>query len=193
MDFDKMKEGFENVTGKMGNMTDSTKGAFEKLSDAVGRMKNVKVVPSIGAKGGVEFNDAGKNFILDKKVIGISVRCGYIVDGIQVLYEDNLKSDMHGSRTGGGEKNIFFDEGDEVSLIEADYGVPFGDLEGAVSKLTIHTQNGNVYGPYGSGKSESKIQLEVPSGGRFIGLCGNVGTEGNGGYVSALGLLYYED
>lgn len=192
MDFDKMKDGFGEIGETISKAADGVKDSMDNMDSAAERMKGVQQITPVGAKNGTEFSDLDKEFIVDKRIIGLCVRSGYIVDGIQVLYEDNLKGDMHGSKTGGGGKNIFFDEGDEVCLIEACYGVPFDGSEGAVSSLLIHTKNGKTYGPFGSGKRSSQIHLEVPSKCRLIGLCGLAGKGGNGGYVSALGLICSE-
>lgn len=190
MDIRNTIKGLENMDGQTGKMKDTAKVVMDKMKSVTEKMGKIQKIEPIGAKSGQEFNDLDKGTAFGKKVVGLCVRSGYILDGIQVLYEGDQKGDMHGSKTGGGLQIISLDEDDELSCIEANYGIRFGGPEGAVSNLIIKTKNGRTFGPYGDGRSASKIHLEVPEGCEFIGLCGKQSTDGNGGLVSALGLIY---
>ncbi|MDR2043727.1 MAG: hypothetical protein LBQ15_05045 [Clostridium sp.] len=125
-----------------------------------------------------------------KKVKGIRVRRGHIIDGIQAIYADNSEAPFHGSRTGGSEAVIVFDEGDELKSIEGSYGVPFAGISGgAISRLTVRTKKGKIYGPHGNGV-QSSFRIEIPEGGVFAGFHGKASKGGNGGFLARIGLLY---
>lgn len=184
MKMEKMKQGLGGITEKL----QGGGGLFDALNKAgkIGR------VDPIGADQGIDFDDTDNVFSGENPVVGIVVRCGHIVDGIGLLRKDGKKEPFHGSSYGGGEQIIRFDEGDGLALVECFTGIPFGGAGGAVSGLTFKTRRGKTYGPFGGGRSGSLKQLIIPENGEFRGFCGYAGTQGNGGYVAALGLVYEE-
>lgn len=178
----------KNMDSSLSKFTGEVEKAFSGLDEA----KNYRQLQAQGASTGIPFDET-EAMLLDKhEPVGILIRCGYIVDGIQVLYKNKECGKIHGSDRGGGKIEIIFDEGDELASIEGDYGIPFGEVGGAVSNLVIKTRKGKQYGPFGSGRGTKKIKLELPKNGTFCGFCGYAGTAGNGGYLAGLGIVYKE-
>lgn len=124
-----------------------------------------------------------------KKIKGIVVRAGDIVDGICVKYEDGRQGTFIGSSTGGEENTIIFDDDDELVKMTGHVGVSFGGGR-AIGGLTFVTKNNKTYGPFGRRGNEGKVfTVTAPKGAKVKGLCGSVNKGGNGDFLVALGLL----
>lgn len=187
MDLNNMQRIFGEMSGKMGEGLDKI---FERMLQG----SALKIVTPTGMDIGNDFNDLECLIEGEKRVVGIRVRSGGIVDGIQVMYEGGETGPMHGSSYGGSMQEILFDSGDGLKSIEGIYKVPYTSSFGdGIARLVIKTWKGKTYGTYGSWGSGVKFCLNITEGGEFKGLCGKASTAGNGGFVTKLGLIYKQN
>lgn len=201
---------FKDVIGQNKVRTDNADGMNEKNLPfgQTGGLSRMGRTECYGTDAGEEFDDSnvclkakgGNNTdilkvlqggadtsILPRKVKGLSIRWGAIVDGIKVLYEDG-ETEIHGSSYGGREQCILLEEDDELEAIEGVWDVPYAG-GGAIAGLLIRTGKGAVYGPFG-GNNGKRFCVQVPENAAFAGLYGRAGKGGNGGFLEKLGLLY---
>lgn len=142
-----------------------------------------------GDEKGIVFDESDIVISENKEVAGIIIRCGDIVDGIRVLYADGSEGMQHGSTYGGGEHIIRFEPGDTIAVVHGKKGISFGGGTSLAGLLFV-TRQGRAYGPFGSRFRDGKaFFLTVPADKTVKGLCGTVAEKGNGGLLSALGLI----
>lgn len=145
----------------------------------------------IGPEGDVskgEFIDETKS-CAGKKVAGLIVRHGWVVDGIASIYDDGTVGQFHGNPGGGGKTEVKFDEGDKLIRIEGmkDYRV---EGKNVISGLCFFTKKGKKHGPFGSHWNGGKpFVLNVPEDENMIGLCGATNNNGPGGFLTAIGVV----
>lgn len=161
------------------------KNVFEKNGNPLSGFANLGKT----AKTECEGIETKKKFEDDAQlgsVRGINVRAGYIVDGIEVIYEDGT-GEFRGNKAGGKEYCCMLEEDDEIHSIEGDYGVPFGGA-GAISSLIIRTKKGKTFGPFGSGRSGKEFRIILPTEAHFIGFFGNV--DNTERFLTKIGMVY---
>lgn len=164
----------------------------ESDSETVYRiLKEMFQTPRTGCVGkeiGDEFDDSSYVRGYFEKIKGIHIQSGYIIDGIQALYERSLRDQFHGGM-GGGEHIIEFEPEDELKGIEGHYNVPFMIPSGdAIGELYIITKKERRYGPYGDSMHRGiGFKLEIPDDARFMGFFGRSSGEK---FITQLGLLY---
>jgi hypothetical protein len=97
--------------------------------------------PSFGGYGGWPFYD---DFVSITGLVGLVIRHGRYVEGIQGIYADDAGNRLYGSWHGGlgGERVIImFDEGELIENV-------FGRSGWFVDQIALRT-NRRIYGPFG--------------------------------------------
>ncbi len=158
--------------------------------DILKRMFDAAKTESYGNDIGDDFDDSEYMRNRFEKIRGLHIQSGYIVDGIRILYKNEIDSELHGGKGGSG-KYIIFDEGDELKRIEGAWGVPYMRPGGdAVGNLFIVTRKGKRYGPYGEcGNRGRKFQIEIPENTSFVGFYGK---QSQNSFLTKIGLAYIE-
>lgn len=165
--------------------------AFKKLVEGMTNIPKIMVVDPKGVSTDTVFDDSVSITSNDRKVRGIVVRSGYIVDGVQLLFSDGSQSEFHGNANGGTKTVIQFDEGDALLEISGQYAIPYIAPSGdSISQMVIKTVKGKSYGPFGTGGSAKKFTVSVPKDGEFVGFCGSIGNPKNRSFLAQIGLLY---
>jgi len=122
---------------------------------------------------------------------------GDIVDGIQALYSEKAieLAPAHGN-VNQNHTRITLESGDRWSEISGFYGSWFGGLY--VLQLTFRTQQGQIYGPFGSmnyGQNIQPFSLTIQPDETILALSGVVsfGDNGKNRHLGALGLVLRKD
>jgi hypothetical protein len=142
----------------------------------VGKIENTRLV---GGQGGGGFEDQPPPFAT---IAGFVVRCGGLVDAIQVVYRlpngELQRADKHGGN--GGREEVF-----ELLPGEQLVGIS-GQAGGIVGSIRFHT-NRRVSKKYGAGDAphSAAFELPLPPNAEFVGFVGK-----SGGLLDAVGLRY---
>jgi hypothetical protein len=131
-----------------------------------------------GGSGGNGFTDSQPP--AGARVAEVRIRCGEIVDSVQLIYalSDGRTSmaPMHGGS--GGRENVYRLDADEYIIgLSGRYGE-------SIDSLSIHT-NKRTSQPYGGRGGDRDFQIEVPSGNQAVGFAGQAGDR-----LDAIGLTY---
>lgn len=169
---------------------EQNKNDSETVYQILQRMFDVSRTECYGKEIGEEFDDSSYIRSRFEKIRGVHIQSGYIIDGIQVLYENEIKSQFHG-KMGGSEYVIEFDPGDELRSVEGHYSVPYMIPSGdAIGELFLITKKGKRYGPYGDSlKRGFGFRIELPENAHFLGVYGK---SSQNQFITKLGLLYAE-
>lgn len=117
-----------------------------------------------GGTGGHPFVNKVKGA---KRISGIEIRSGRVVDAIKVNWEDKDGKQMEGEQFGGNGGNlerIFFDPDEFITNLE-------GHAGWYVDSLTIRTNKGQ-YGPFGYETKSEKFSYSIPTNKYLIGFFG---------------------
>jgi hypothetical protein len=143
------------------------------------------------------FNDTQLVQSMNLPVSAFLINSGDIVDGIQALYGGKAieLAPAHGN-VGQNHASITLESGDRWSEISGFYGSWFGGLY--VLQLTFRTQQGLIYGPFGSMNYAANIQpfcLTIQPDESILALSGVVsfGDNGRNRHLGALGLVLSKD
>jgi hypothetical protein len=101
----------------------------------------------VGTTQIVTFDDTPQAIALGQPLTGITIDYGNIVDSIQAIYGSGPPMPVYG-KGGGAIDQIIFDPGDKLVEVSGYYGLWFGGQY--ILQLTLRTQKGRVYGPYGN-------------------------------------------
>ena len=86
------------------------------------------------------------------EVKGFVVNYGEVVNGLSAILTDNSAGYQHGSSAEGKKEKVLLDNGDYISSITYNCEVNYKGQSKAISNLTLYTENGKIYGPYGTAK-----------------------------------------
>ena len=175
-----------NIAEQIGGLTGGMKDIMGSAMDNAGKLQ--KSGPE-GAEGDRPFDETESIIVDNKRVAGIIVRSGDIIDSIQLVYDDKSQGEIHGSGFGGSPHSVKIGAEDGLAAIEGYKGISFGGGR-ALTGLLIRTKKGQTYGPFGNRRGGQKFLLTVPADAEFKGVCGSVNSGGNGGFLSSLGLIY---
>jgi hypothetical protein len=139
---------------------------------------------SAGGDGGNAFADySGDGLRIElpreTRVLGVIVRAGDFVDGIQLVYNVDGRPRFAGYHGGGGGKRYEFwlEPGESITRISGKSGT-------YVDSIMFQTSTGRT-ARYGGGGGGNPFSYDIPTGYHLIGLWGR-----SGDYVDAIGLHY---
>jgi len=153
------------------------------IGDMMGKVK-VERTKTEGANTKEKFDDYEAS--ASKKIVGVTVRCGAIVDAVGLIYEDG-DGKLYGNKSGGASHRIMFDGGDSLKSVSGVWGANYYGK--ALSKLVLTTKKGKTYGPFGYSNGQ-QFQIEIPDDGIFMGFTGTASTTERHGFVESIGIIY---
>jgi len=132
----------------------------------------------IGGSGGSSFSDS--QLQSGALIVEVHIRCGDLVDSVQMTYAGTDGRTFTGPRHGGsgGRDKVFrLDQDEYIIGLSGRYG-------DAIDSIRIHT-NRRVSQLFGGGGGKREYRIEVPNGYQAVGFSGQAGK-----VIDAIGLTY---